>query len=224
MSNSNVFDESVLFGDGFELQEVVVPIAENKSYIATDSVSGQIVGASTGTEYRRLYIRKLYDKLVYGCRMSDTVNSIIVRCSEGVVDRDVQVLCYGKLNGGDTALRTGGELTATGKFDGKNRFIAKSMEVNRSAIEIKMEMQDLWIFVLPVLLIMLVAMWNPITEGLSTAGGWMASLAVPFLGGMAGTMSVIKRKSRFFIPFRYRIKTGALVGIVLAVIVALITH
>lgn len=58
-----------------------------------------------------------------------------------------------------------------GKFDGKNRFIAKSMEVNRSVIEIKMEMQDLLIFVVSDLLNMLVAMWNPITEGLSTASG-----------------------------------------------------
>lgn len=76
MSNANVFDESMLFDNKFELREVVDPIAKSKSYIATDSVSGQVVGASTGTEYRRLYIRKLYDKLVYGCRMSDTITAL----------------------------------------------------------------------------------------------------------------------------------------------------
>lgn len=224
MSNSNIFDESMLFNDNFELQEIATPISDNKSYIATNMVSGQIVGASTGAEYHRLYIRKLYEKFVYGCRMSNSVNSIIVRCSEGIVDRDVHIICYGKLNGGDTALCTGGKLTATGKFDGKNRFIAKSMEVNCSEIEIKMEMHDLLLLMIPVLMLVLVIIWNPIMALLSSLGRWMASLVVPFIGGMAGAISIIKRKSRFFIPFRYRLKIGAFAGIVLSVIVALITH
>lgn len=217
----NIFQESLFFNNEEEQIHVVEPLPESRSYIATDSLSGQIIGAATDEEYHRLFFRKIYDKFAFGARMSDKVHSIIVRCQEGVVDRDVQVLCYGCFNGGVTAIRTGGDIQALGRFDTKNRFIAKSITVNNSHIEIKTEFMDLLVYTLPVLIILLPLIFSAIGSAVSGAAGLASSLAIPFIGGVIGTIHLM-RKTRFFIPLRYRLKAGLIGGIVLALVVSMI--
>ena len=123
MNETKVFDESLLFHTSFEAPSVVETVPESRSYISVNAISGQIIGAAADNGYHRHYFRKLYDKFAYKSRMSDVVQTITVRCREGMVDKDVLVMCYGKINGGVTAIRTGSSIEAEGKFDRKNRFI-----------------------------------------------------------------------------------------------------
>lgn len=226
MSNISVFDEKMLLAPVD--QDVVVAdyIPESRSCIKEGSISGQIIGASSDEGYKRLWIRKLYDKLAYGTRMSNVVQTIIVRCQDGVVDRDVQILCYGRLNGGVNALRTGSEVAAEGKFDGKNRFIAKRMSVGNAEIEIKTEIADIMVYAIPIIILMVVMLWNPLIAivASSDVGEKLSALALPFAGGLLGTMHMIKKTSKRFIPFTYRFKAGLAVGVLSAMLVAILFH
>ncbi|MDD6155806.1 MAG: hypothetical protein PUB52_02105 [Lachnospiraceae bacterium] len=226
MNNMSVFNERMLL-ERAEPEEVVpsyVPVSH--SYITDNSISGQIIGASSDDGYKRLWMRKVFDRVMYGSRMSNVVQTIVVRCQDGVVDRDVQLLCYGKLNGGVNSLRTGSEIIAEGKFDGKSRFIAKRMRVGNAEVEIKMEMADIMVFVVPILILIAIMLWNPLISLLPSAGvgGKLSALTLPFAGGFFGTMHLIKKKAGYFIPFRYRIKAGLAVGIILALLIAVLFH
>lgn len=223
MNSISVFDERMLL-EKPDIEDVISCVPAGHSYISDNEISGQIIGASSDDGYKRIWVRKVFDRVVYGSRMSNVVQTVVVRCQDGVVDRDVQVLCYGKLNGGANSLRTGSEIVAEGKFDGRSRFIAKRMRVGNADVEIKMEMADIMVFVIPILLLIAVILWNPFISLISSAdiGGKMSVLALPFVGGFLGTMRWIKKKAKYFIPFRYRIKAGLVVGIILAILMAVL--
>ena len=222
MSDLNIFDEKMLLTTESGPDPVITYVPESRSYISDSQISGSIIGASQDDGFRRIGIRKVYDKLMYGSRMSNTVQTIIVRCQEGMVDRDVQVICYGKINGGASSLRTGSEISVDGKFDGKSRFVAKRMVVGGADVEIKVELADALIVLLPILLLAVILLWNPIVSMASSFTGALSSLSIPFIGGTAGTMHLIKKKSRYFIPFRYRVKVGLIVGTVLTIVMAIL--
>lgn len=224
MNETKVFDESLLFHTSFEAPSVVETVPESRSYISVNAISGQIIGAAADNGYHRHYFRKLYDKFAYKSRMSDVVQTITVRCREGMVDKDVLVMCYGKINGGVTAIRTGSSIEAEGKFDRKNRFIAKRIRVNDSDIEIKTELSDLLIYLLPVILLGMILLWSPIKSVLSGTAGRFLSVITAFGVGMFGILRLIRRRARYFIPYRFRIKAGLVAGLVLAVAVLILTR
>lgn len=225
MTNISVFNEQMLLEQS-DSEDVVPCISDNHSYITDNIVSGQIIGASSGESYKRLWIRKLFDRVMYGSRMSNVVQTIVVRCQDGVVDKDVQILCYGKLNGGVNSLRTGSEIVAEGKFDGRSRFIAKHMRVGNADVEIKIEMADIMVFVAPILLMIAVMLCHPIISSISSddLGGKLSALSVPLVGGFLGTSHFIKKKAKYYIPFRYRVKVSLVVGVILAIIMAMVFH
>lgn len=223
MNNISVFDESMLL-EHSDADDVDTYVPSSHFYITDDAISGQIIGTSSDEGYRRLLIRKLFDKIMYGSRMSNVVQTILVRCQDGAIDRDVQILCYGMLNGGINSLRTGAEIVADGKFDRRGRFVAKHMKVGNADVEIKMEMADIMVFIVPILLLTAVMLWNPIISSISSAdlGGKLSALSVPFVGGFLGTSHLIKKKAKYFIPFRYRIKACLVVGVILATLMAML--
>lgn len=223
MNSISVFDERMLF-EKSDTEDVITCVPAGHSYISDNEISGQIIGASSDDGYKRIWIRKVFDRVVYGARMSNVVQTVVVRCQDGVVDRDVQVLCYGKINGGANALRTGSEIVVEGRFDGRSRFIAKRMRVGNADVEIKIEMADIMVFVIPILLLMAIILWNPFISLISSAdiGGKLSVLSVPFAGGFLGTRYLIKKKARYFLPFRYRIKAGLVVGVISAILMAVL--
>lgn len=226
MSYISVFDERMLLETQGQEEVIDSYVPDSKSNISDKSISGQIIGASSDEGYKRLLARKIFDKFMYGSRMSNVVQTVVVRCQDGMIDRDVQLLCYGKLNGGVNSLRTGSEITAEGKFDGKGRFIAKRMSVANAEVEIKTEIADVMVFIVPILILMAFILWYPLVSCLATAdvGGKFSALTVPFAGGFLGTMYLIKKKARYFIPFWYRIKAGLVGGFALAILLAIVFH
>ena len=62
------------------------------------SVYGRIIGVSSDSTYKRLLLRKVYDKCVFGQKMSDMCNTIIVRTKNGEITKDIHVYLYGHLS------------------------------------------------------------------------------------------------------------------------------
>jgi hypothetical protein len=221
MSDTNVFDETKLLEIPEQSMPIAMSTAECGPYISVNSIRGKVIDSAADEGYRRNWLRKVYDKLIYGAHMSNTVQTIVLRSQNGAIDKDVQVLCYGKINGGPVSFHTGADIYVQGKFDGKNRFIAKKMQVGSASVEIKTELSDVLVILIPLMLLFVPLIWESLVSAISNLESEWAWLIIPFIGGFTGAMHIIRKKCRYYIPFLHRVKVGVIVGIALALIFAI---
>lgn len=201
--------------------EVSTPRLEENNEILSNYVSGKLIGVSE-SNYRRIWIRKLYDKIVYNQRMSDVVNCVIVRTKvrpDYIVDTHMYV--YGKLGSGVSELKVGSNVSGYGKFDSKNRFLINQLVCDDVKIDVQLEWNDISWWLTPLLFIVLLLLFPVLINGIlnnEMLNDLFSQFLLLFLGGFA----IIKKFSGKILRYRMgllkRIKLYCVGGAIFSII------
>lgn len=185
-------------------------------------VCGRVIGASSDDNFHRLYVKKLWDRVVYGQHMSEIINSIYIRSDNGVVDRDTHIVIYGKIHGGAGVIRTGSNISAEGKMDRYNRFVAKRVNIDGTELQVQTEWADVSFFVIPLLILLVIVILRMVSPALVNMGQYLATLLIPFSAGFIGVLRLVGKKLRYYIPLGRRLKWALIGGGILSIIAAMI--
>lgn len=223
----NQFDENI-----FKAEEVTSTESMSDTFLKeeitlseADKIYGRIIGVSSDSTYKRLLIRKIYDKCVFGQRISDMCNTIIIRCKKDEIVKDIHVYLYGHLSGGISELKVGSRAEVTGKFDSRNRFMARNILVDSVHIQTQIEMADIMLWLIPGLSIFLLFWSEYFINNLSNFNinkEFLLAEVIAFLGGFATTWKVLKKIFRYYVPFGRKIKCSLIGALVMMVVIALI--
>lgn len=221
-----LFNESIFRTSDINLDNNTITLMnEETCLVESNMVIGRIIGVSSDSTYRRIWLRKVFDKLIYGQRMSDTCNTIVVRCKEYETIKDIHIYLYGRLSGGISELKMGSAIKVTGKFDFRNRFMARSLLVDSVKIGVQYELLDITIWLVPILIILLYMLGITVVSSASKMGinndFWMKEF-IAFLGGFSISLKLIKKLLGYYVPFGKRIKWGTIAGFILMIIIAFI--
>ena len=215
--NGNVFDESIIFSN--PIDEGISEITEESTVEVVDSrIQGIVVGCSTDSAYHRIFIRKIYDRLIFGQHMSEVCNTLIVRCKNGDFSTDYHVYVYGKLAGGMSEVKVGSKATIYGKFDSKNRYMAKEMQIDGVGIAIQNEFWDYGLWLVMLCCLLLLCGGTSLINRLHIDTYFALKEFLFFLAGVGGTMKLQKKICRYYVPFSKRIKRAFFVGVLLMII------
>ncbi len=216
MGNNKVFDERTIDSSavsGMALSDNNTNSMENMEITAIPgAILGTIVGVSSDNSYCRTMTRRIFEKLRYGASTSKELHCINVKCQEGSIDKCIPILCYGKILGGASSIRTGSAIVAQGSFDRRNRFVAKRINVDGAEIEIQREITDYAFLLALITIIACILISQVIGTVVNEYKGSVTSLFVPFTGGMMGTFKLLRNKLGRIIPFSSKLKIGAVVG------------
>lgn len=185
-------------------------------------VCGRVIGASSDDNFHRLYVKKIWDRVVYGQHMSEIINSIYIRSDNGVVDRDTHIVIYGKIHGGAGVIRTGSNISAEGKMDRYNRFVAKRVNIDGTELQVQTEWADVSFFVIPLLILLAIVILRMVSPALVNMGQYLATLLIPFSAGFIGVLRLVEKKLRYYIPLGRRLKWALIGGSILSIITAMI--
>ncbi len=217
MESNKVFDEKTIETSGvMDLASADYKVEKNmgtmENVAIPGTILGTIVGVSSDNSYCRTMARRIFERIRYGASTSKELHCINVKCQEGQIDRCISVLCYGKILGGASSIRTGSAIVAQGSFDRRNRFVAKRINVDGAEVEIQREITDYALLMALITIIACVLISNVIGPALNEYKGSITSLFVPFTGGMMGTFKLLRNKLGRIIPFSSKLKIGAVVG------------
>ena len=127
--------------------------------IKNGSIRGRIVSVTSDGEYQRFPVERLRDKYVYHQKVSDIQNSITIRAADpdgNVSDR--RVVIYGQIKGGINILRTGMLVSAYGKYNAANEFMADRIMIDDDIpISIREEADDILYFLSPIWILLIIA-------------------------------------------------------------------
>lgn len=215
--NGNVFDERVIFST--PIDDGISEITEESSVEVIDSrIQGRVVGCSTDSAYHRIFIRKIYDRFVFGQHMSDICNTLIVRCKNGDFFTDYHVYVYGKLAGGMSEVKVGSKATIYGKSDSKNRYLARKMQIDGVEISIQNEFWDFGVWLVLLCCLLLLCGGKSLINSLHIDKYFAIKELLFFLAGVSGTLKLQKKMCRYYVPFSKRIKRAFFVGVFLMII------
>lgn len=230
---SELFDEKMLNGQfGISIPQTTEYslTVDNIDFRSDDAfeqvndgiVCGRVIGASSDNNFHRLYVKKLWDCIVYGQHMSEIINSIYIRSSNGVVDQDTHIVIYGKIHGGAGVVRTGSNISAEGKMDRYNRFVAKRVSIDGTELQVQTEWTDVSLFVIPLLIIFAIIGLRMISPALMNLGQYLTTLLIPFSAGFIGVLRFVGKKMRYYVPLSRRLKWALIGGSIFSVITAMI--
>lgn len=198
---------------------------EETCLVESNMVIGRIIGVSSDSTYKRIWLRKVFDKLIYGQRMSDTCNTIVVRCKEYETTKDIHIYLYGRLSGGISELKMGSVIRVTGKFDFRNRFMARSLLVDSVKIGVQYELLDITIWLVPMMTLLLYMLSITVVSNSLKIGfnhDFWTKEFIAFLGGFSASLKLIKKLFGYYVPFSKRMKWGTIGGLVLMIVIAFI--
>lgn len=188
------------------------------------SVYGRIIGVSSDSTYKRLLLRKVYDKCVFGQKMSDMCNTIILRTKNGEITKDIHVYLYGHLSGGISELKVGSKVEVIGRYDSRNRFMARRILVDSVQIRTQIEMVDIMLWIIPIMSIFFMFGFGCFLENIPTNINkefWFIEM-IAFAGGYSISWKLLKKLFRYYIPFRKKIKCSFIGALIIAVVIAFI--
>ncbi len=201
----------------------------NEKDISTDAqISGRIVSVTSNGDYRRFPIERLRDKYLYHQKVSDIQNSLTIRTvdQQGVVS-DKRVIIYGQIKGGIDILRTGIRITAFGKYNNANEFMADRLVLdNNIVISIREEVGDVLYFLSPALLVVLIILlWGGISVAPGIVTGALSSipwrvLLIAFVVIFSAVMWGLRRLIR--LPLLNRLRASFFITILIEIIGAII--
>lgn len=189
--------------------------------ISDNQIEGTVVNATNDTEYHRFPWEKLYDKYFYAQKVSDSQNSIYVRCmnSDGSISNKTIVM-YGQIKGGIGIVRTGMRIKGEGKFNRQNEFMAKNIIIEDSInVSTRTEIQDILYLISPLLLffsIFLLFNFMKMIQGIATST-YLKWILISIVGIFVLVYSVIGKVWRA--PVINRIRTSMWISIILGIIV-----
>lgn len=222
----NYFDEAL-----FRVENPVRIVDEKqecvrcKDMVTDNTVEGRIIGVTSDASYKRLFARKVFDKLVYGQRMSDVCNTIIVRSKFGDEVLDTHVCLYGQTAAGIAEVKVGAVAEVNGKFDSRNRFMARQICVDGVRIATQIEMADILLWIAPVAILFFWYMIIIIADGISAMDAYnqlFTKIIVFFFGGCWTTFRGIKKLFRYYLPVGVRLKMSVIGGTIISIILAII--
>lgn len=185
-------------------------------------ISGKIIGVSE-SNYHRIWLRKVYDKLAYGQRMSDVVNTAIVRSKDGegkVVDTHFYI--YGKLGSGVSELKVGSNVTGKGRYDSKHRFLVRRLTCDGVLLNVQLEKNDILWWLFPALTLAFLFLMPGMAETIlqnSMVKETILRFLVLFLGIFAILMKLIGRKMRYRVSLGKRIKVCGWISFIMSFLI-----
>lgn len=189
--------------------------------ISGNRIEGTVVNATNDLGYHRFPWEKLYDKYFYSQKVSDSQNSIYVRCVNG--DGSISnktIVMYGQIKGGIGIVRTGMRIKGEGKINRQNEFVAKNLIIEDSInVRTRTEIQDILYFISPLLLMLLVFFFFNFVKIIQSivTSTYLKWILISIAGIFALVYSVIGKVWRA--PVINRIRTSIWISIILAVIV-----
>lgn len=223
--SSNYFNESI-----FEMENATRKTGIQESSTCRDATSdnkvvGRIIGVSSDSSYKRLFVRKVLDKFVYGQKMSDVCNTIIVRSKAGDDVTDAHIYVYGQMAGGIAELKVGSALEADGKFDSRNRFMARKIYVDSVRICTQFENEDLLLWLVPMIMLFIYIVINTVISGISTViigNEVVVKWLMLFLTSFYVTYRGMRKAFKYYLPFRIKLKLSVIAGTVMSIIFMMI--
>lgn len=224
-SGSSYFNESMFKIETAARRTDIQQGAAHRDIISDSKIVGRIIGVSSDSSYKRLFVRKVLDKLVYGQKMSDVCNTIIVRSKAGDDVTDAHIYLYGQMTGGIAELKIGSAIEAAGKFDSRNRFMARRICVDSVRICTQLEKDDLILYFAPMIMLLIYMLSSTIVSAISAlaigsevVGKWM----MLFLSSIYITYCGIRKAFKYYLPFRVKLKLSVIAGTVMSIIFMLI--
>lgn len=217
----NYFDESLFKVEDSLGKADIQEVLPSRDMISDRMVAGRIIGVSSDSSYKRLLVRKVFDKCNYHQKMSDVCNTIIVRSKSGDEVEDVHICLYGQMAGGIAELKVGAVLEAEGKFDSRNRFMARQICVDSVKMCTQFEMSDFLLWITPTVLLLMCVLLYVLIDGMSALiieNQIFMKIIIFFLGGFWVTLRGIKKVFKYYLPFGMRMKMSVIGGIVSSVI------
>lgn len=224
--NENRFSEDIFKTTEISSSDRISSVLEEEENVLyeSDNVYGRIIGVSSDSTYKRLLIRKIYDKCVLGQKMSDMCNTIIIRTKNGEVTKDIHVYLYGHLSGGISELKVGSKIEVIGRYDSRNRFMARRILVDSVQIRTQIELADIILWMIPVMSIFFVFgfgfFFENIPKNINKEFWFLETIA--FVGGFSISWKLLKKVFRYYIPFRKKVKCSFIGALIITVVIAFI--
>lgn len=208
---------SDLFG-GQLFDEQVCNSSQIESDVCSDNlISGHIIGVSTDSMYKRTFFRKVHDKLFFNQRMSDVINTVIVRSMVNDTSIDSYFYIYGKILGGISQLKVGGYVYGKGKYDSGNRFMVNELKCDSVNITTQIEKDDVLLVLSPLFVLLIGFLVSMFFSGYNTSGEYASVIlkfVVSFMACFAGVGKFLRSKFRYILSFGKRMKIGGLVSLI----------
>lgn len=186
-------------------------------------LEGKIVSAVSDANFKRYFWTKLFDKYFYGQRVSNMLNTVIVRCKDTTgAEQDERVMWYGIIKGGIGELRTGMDIRVEGKFNKNEEFIAKNIVTDTKAkVGMKHEIGDIVAILFPLILALMFWSGKEMYGLVQTYNMChvVYGLALPISIGFFATFLMMKNSRK---SFWKKCKWGLLAGVMLRIVLWII--
>ena len=214
-TGSSIFEER-LFGEEERVE------ANETAYdcVSDTHISGKIIGAASDSCYKRTFIRKVYDKVRFHQRMSNTVNTVVVRSKVGAENIvDTHCYFYGNLHGGISQIKVGSMVEGRGIYDSKKRLMLRELSCDSVILTTQLERADIMVWLLPFAMLLLIMIFHGMHGSAINnveIKNTIIKFFVFFAGGFLVIMKIIGRQLRFRVPFGKKIKICGIASIVIS--------